>query len=627
MELDQTKEEIKTAFEKLVNEYFNATPNFSYDNEDAKHIPLQPPDLEYEKQVVDIFFHDGCGCKRNCQKLFTKSEILDARIQFKSLSKNERNAAVLALLNTFLHHSELAISARTQSTRQRQKFDYRINADRFVCRNAFLVYYGESQQRLTRLKMSIIDGGIQPPMHGNKGAIPVNTYPKADRELVKSFILNFADNHGMPDPGRDVRRGKGRLRILLPSVMNYQHVHRAYTDSIEMLQKDPVGYRTFLRIWQDGLSYITFNNPKTDLCFTCEKFKKQLNQTAAILDEKKEEIQAKIYKEAVNHLRHVKQERLYYKACTKVAQTHYKNLSDGEKVNLPVKANSRNIMAHYSWDFAQQLHYPFEDQQVGPIYFKIPRRAQLFGVCCEGIPRQVNYLIDEADFTEKNANTVISLLDHYFANYGLGETSAYLSSDNCVGQNKNNALVQYLMYRVLMSLHSEIELSFLVVGHTKFSPDGYFGLIKHRYRRSKVYTYKQLAKLIEDSSENGHNICQRFESGGKSQIIYRNWTSWLSQYFSTVPKITSYHHFRIDQKKPGIVTVKEKNNSKEIEISILKTKFPFDRNNLPIKLPEKLTPQKLSAERQWYLYNQIRMHIPDENDKDSTCPKPKMAKP
>ncbi len=79
---------------------------------------------------------------------------------------------------------------------------------------------------------------------------------------------------------------------------------------------------------------------------------------------------------------------------------------------------------HYSWDFAQQVHYPYEDQQVGPIYFKTPRRAQLFGVCCEGMPGQVNYLLDEANVLDKSANTVISLLDHYFAHYGLGEKYA-----------------------------------------------------------------------------------------------------------------------------------------------------------------------------------------------------------
>ena len=135
-----------------------------------------------------------------------------------------------------------------------------------------------------------------------------------------------------------------------------------------------------------------------------------------------------------------------------------------------------------------------------------------------------------SDFLEKNANTVITLLDHFFSNYGLGEKSVYLTADNCVGQNKNNALIQYLMYRTLSNLHNKIELSFLVVGHTKFSPDSHFGLIKQRYRNSQIYTYEQLAKVVEESADKGYNICHRYASG-QSGIIYRDWTNWLSEYF------------------------------------------------------------------------------------------------
>jgi hypothetical protein len=36
-------------------------------------------------------------------------------------------------------------------------------------------------------------------------------------------------------------------------------------------------------------------------------------------------------------------------------------------------------------------------------------KAQLFGICCEGMYQKYNYLIDEEHFLEKNANTVISL--------------------------------------------------------------------------------------------------------------------------------------------------------------------------------------------------------------------------
>ena len=75
--------------------------------------------------------------------------------------------------------------------------------------------------------------------------------------------------------------------------------------------------------------------------------------------------------------------------------------------------------------------------------------------------------------------TVISLLHHYFQHHALGEKSTYLHGDNCVGQNKNNATIQYLMWRVMTGLQETIELSFMLVGHTKFSPDRLFGSLKN----------------------------------------------------------------------------------------------------------------------------------------------------
>ena len=39
---------------------------------------------------------------------------------------------------------------------------------------------------------------------------------------------------------------------------------------------------------------------------------------------------------------------------------------------------------HYSFDYAQQIHYPHYSQQVGPLRFKTSRKFQCFGVCAEG---------------------------------------------------------------------------------------------------------------------------------------------------------------------------------------------------------------------------------------------------
>ena len=69
----------------------------------------------------------------------------------------------------------------------------------------------------------------------------------------------------------------------------------------------------------------------------------------------------------------------------------------------------------------------------------------MFGVHCEAIPRQINFLTDESGEVGKGANSVISRLHYFFDVHGLGETDVYLHADNCTGQNKNNAVVDYLM--------------------------------------------------------------------------------------------------------------------------------------------------------------------------------------
>ena len=162
---------------------------------------------------------------------------------------------------------------------------------------------------------------------------------------------------------------------------------------------------------------------------------------------------------------------------------------------------------HYSYDFAQQVHFPFDSQQTGPAYFKTARKCGIFGVCCEGKGEQVNYLIDEAE-NPKGADCTINLVHHYLEKYGCGEENVRFHADNCTGQNKNNANVQYLLWRVMTGRHMTAELSFMLVGHTKFAPDRFFGLIKKRYRRSCVDTINHLSLVVNESTTTKQNKAQ-----------------------------------------------------------------------------------------------------------------------
>jgi len=96
--------------------------------------------------------------------------------------------------------------------------------------------------------------------------------------------------------------------------------------------------------------------------------------------------------------------------------------------------------------------------QPGLIYFKTLRKCGIFGVMCEGVPRQVNFLIDEAVSTGKGANATIIYILYYFEHHGLQETDVHLNADNCARQNKNNNFLWYLAWRTLMKLHHSITL-------------------------------------------------------------------------------------------------------------------------------------------------------------------------
>jgi hypothetical protein len=60
------------------------------------------------------------------------------------------------------------------------------------------------------------------------------------------------------------------------------------------------------------------------------------------------------------------------------------------------------------------------------------------------------------------------------------------------------------------------------------------------------------------------------------------------------------------------------------KINIIKVSHDFNTRR---DASDVLRPSGLTAERQWYLYEQIRQHIPNEVDKNDTAPKPKCIRP
>ena len=92
------------------------------------------------------------------------------------------------------------------------------------------------------------------------------------------------------------------------------------------------------------------------------------------------------------------------------------------------------------------------------------------------------------------------MLHHFFDQHSLSEAKLELHADNCRGQNKNKSVVAYLCWRCIVGLHKEITYTFMPAGHTRCQVDGFFGLVKQKYRRSNSNTLEHLRDVVNSSS-------------------------------------------------------------------------------------------------------------------------------
>ncbi|KAK7506042.1 hypothetical protein BaRGS_00002764 [Batillaria attramentaria] len=107
----------------------------------------------------------------------------------------------------------------------------------------------------------------------------------------------------------------------------------------------------------------------------------------------------------------VEEERKLYRDMTSDAKEAAQRHTIAELGANP--ANTKDLRMHYSFDFAQQVHYPNDAAQPGPLYFLTPRKCGIFGIHCEGLSQQVNYLIDESVSSSKGSNAVQAIFSKW----------------------------------------------------------------------------------------------------------------------------------------------------------------------------------------------------------------------
>ena len=406
-------------------------------------------------------------------------------------------------------------------------------------RHLFLHFYGISYSRFHQLKEHYELHGIFPRTHRHTNRLPENTLPYSTIEDVQAFLLNYVEENA----------------ITLP----------VYKSAWEASNKQVVSYRKFLQLWEPFCPNVLIAKPMTDLCSTCQQNTTKLQQAANLSETEKIEC----IKAQQEHLNSAQAERDFYKYACNLSEKTIESLENDNLLDLRSRsACSLTATIHYSFDYAQQVHIPSNPMQPRPIYFKTPRKCEIFGVICEGFPRQVNFLIDEAASTGKGANATISYVHYYFENYGLGETDAHLHAGN---------------WRILLLLNQTITYSFLIAGHMKFGPDRCFGLIKKVFKVTHISSIYEFAQLVDNSSSVGINKAQLVAThNGRVIVPVYDWASFLGGYFKKILNIKSFHHFRFSKEKPRMVYCKEHVSAPEQSFMLLKNAACVP----PVSLPQ-----------------------------------------
>ena len=131
--------------------------------------------------------------------------------------------------------------------------------------------------------------------------------------------------------------------------------------------------------------------------------------------------------------------------------------------------------------------------------------------------------------------------------------------DNCAGQNKNRIVLMVLIYAVVNNLVDNINLKFLVSGHSYMPCDRDFGIIEKRKKVSNPMIPDEIAEMITEAK----NV-QPFNVVKMTEEDFYDFASVCDTLLHTSPiKISSASWIRISRDKLPIIEIKNAFNEME----------------------------------------------------------------
>ena len=430
-----------------------------------------------------------------------------------------------------------------------------------------------------------------------------------------------------------------------------------------------VSKATFRKIWLDRFKDVKIGKVAKDTCADCWEFKNQLKRLDMVAarrlnnDINGESIYEPFVEESTSSASScnlesntsiifdsqnnegeigIAQEEIVAKMHTHVSSFK----SQREFVQKRAKEVKEELSMDIIWpnntvclcgDYSQNLSLPhFGGEQPGDTYYFSPLSISCFGLVNHSTEILTAYVYPEG-VGKKGGNNVASLIFKYLKDNGilnLAETKGTgkrlsLIFDNCAGQNKNRMVMRFGQYLVDRGIFNEVEIIFLITGHTKNICDRRFKDLKANYHRRNIYTFDQLIKVLKEGKA-GEATNKYLDVHEIKANDFSNWDRYLDLlYKKSIPKISIYHYFSFTKGKLKMKTTVDSSAEEHKVLSNLKKKDTDETlqnwvNILETQFPVMVSTPGLAEIKQVELFTKWRPFVPEEF-KNEICPEPPKA--
>ena len=146
------------------------------------------------------------------------------------------------------------------------------------------------------------------------------------------------------------------------------------------------------------------------------------------------------------------------------------------------------------YQMSKLVPYWGQSPQPGSTYYLQKLSHDIFGIVNHVTKKTTVYMCDER-VGPKSTHHTVSYITHFISQLPQWLRQIHLFLGNTSATNKNSYMMAWALEMVQHGKLKFLRMSFMIAGHTKFSPDLVFSNIEKSYNDSDVFQHRRVKKL------------------------------------------------------------------------------------------------------------------------------------